>query len=52
MKYDLSKEQYKSIQKLAEMKDTVDFMLNQTMGYSKISDIVIAYNKGEVKVLK
>ena len=52
MKYDLSEEQYKSIKRLSEMKDTVEMMMSQTIGYHKVSDLVVACNEGKIKVLK
>ena len=52
MKYELSEEQYKAIKRLSEMKDTVDFMMSQNVGYYKNLELLVAYKEKNIKVLK
>lgn len=51
MEYEVTKEQYRTIKQLAEMKDTVEFMLKQQMGYCKVKDYVQAYNTDNIKIV-
>ncbi|MEK4025451.1 hypothetical protein [Sporosarcina sp. FSL W7-1283] len=51
MEYGVTKEQYRKIKQLAEMKDTVEFMLKQQMGYHKVKDYVEAYNADNIKIV-
>lgn len=50
MKYTVTEDQYKALQKLADTKAMVDFMLEQSFGYHKVSVLLNEYNQGNVKV--
>lgn len=52
MKFDITEEQLKAIQKLSNQKALVDYMLEQSFGYYKVKDLLKAYEGGNLKVIK
>lgn len=51
MKYELNEEQFKNVEELAKMKDTVEFMMRLNIDYYSMSDLIEAYNSNNIKIL-
>lgn len=49
--YQVTEEQYKALQKIVQMKDTLDYLMMQDFGYVSVKELIGAYRNDNVSIV-